>query len=408
MGVVCVTALSFGFSKFERCLAVATDYLVVIGPEGRRPFMRGILVQSLVSRGVSFDVALLIARKIRDRIAPSQKVQLADLAKLVQESLADHVDFEELPLKPAQEPPIVEGYDGSSSPFSKGMLAVSLKGAGLDPNDAYDVARELELRLLLERRRTITRSELADHARKTIERSHGPHAAERYRIWREVLEGGRPVFLLIGGASGAGKTSIAVEVARRLEISRVIGTDSIRQIMRLMFSPDLMPEIHCSSYDAHESLRQEPTNDAGNVIAGFREQAQKIVVGVQALLDRAIDENSSTVVEGVNLVPGLFNLDRYRENAHVIFLVVATLDPVAYRRRFPTRAKSAAARPPGRPLAHMDEILTIQDHILAEAESYGLPIIDNVQLDEAVLSVTRSVISTLKKSIPPVVLDDAL
>jgi 2-phosphoglycerate kinase len=367
--------------------------------------MRGILVQSLVSRGVPFDLAMRIARQIRDRISPSQKVQLADLARFVEEALADHVDFEELPLKPAQAPPVVEGHGGSSNPFSKGMLAVSLQGAGLDPNDAYDVARELELRLLLERRRSITRGELADRARKTIERSHGPQAAERYRIWREVLESGQPLFLLIGGAPGTGKTSIGVEVARRLEISRVIGTDSIRQIMRLMFSSDLMPEIHCSSYDAHESLRPDPASDEDNVIAAFREQAQKIVVGVHALLDRAVGENRSAVVEGVNLVPGLLNLDRYRDNAHVIFLVVATLDPVAYRKRFPTRAKSAAARPPGRYLKYMDEILRIQDHILAEAESAGLPIIDNVQLDEAVLSVTRSVISTLKRSMPPAVLD---
>ncbi len=51
----------------------------------------------------------------------------------------------------------------------------------------------------------------------------------------------------------------------------------------------------------------------------------------------------------------------------------------------------------------MGEIRSIQDHVLAEAEQLGLPIIDNVRLDDAVLSVTRSVISTLKKSMPDAV-----
>ncbi len=103
--------------------------------------MRGILVQSLVSRGVPFDVALETANEIRQRLAEKEDVALSDLSKLVDELLADRYDLEALPLPPAQEPPRVSGPRGTSSPFSKGVLAVSLQGAGMDPNDAYDVAR---------------------------------------------------------------------------------------------------------------------------------------------------------------------------------------------------------------------------------------------------------------------------
>ena len=377
---------------------MANSALLVVGSDEPRPFMRGILVQSLVSRGVPFDVALETANEIRGRLANQEEVALHDLSKLVEELLADRYDLEALPLPPAQEPPQVSGPRGTSSPFSKGVLAVSLQGAGLDPNDAYDVARELEVRLLREARRSIDRVALRDLVSETIERTHGSKAAERYRVWRQALEDGRPIFLLLGGSTGVGKTSIAVEVARRLEISRVIGTDSIRQIMRLMFSADLMPEIHCSTYDAYRALHLEWPVEGGDVIVGFREQAQKIVVGVHALLDRAVEENVSMMVEGVNLLPGVLHLDRYRENAHVIFLVVATLDSKAYAARFQSRAATARERGADRYLRFMDEIRSIQDHVLAEAEQLGLPIIDNVRLDDAVLSVTRSVISTLKKS----------
>lgn len=377
---------------------MANSALLVVGSDEPRPFMRGILVQSLVSRGVPFDVALETANEIRGRLANQEEVALHALSKLVEELLADRYDLEALPLPPAQEPPQVSGPRGTSSPFSKGVLAVSLQGAGLDPNDAYDVARELEVRLLREARRSIDRVALRDLVSETIERTHGSKAAERYRVWRQALEDGRPIFLLLGGSTGVGKTSIAVEVARRLEISRVIGTDSIRQIMRLMFSADLMPEIHCSTYDAYRALHLEWPVEGGDVIVGFREQAQKIVVGVHALLDRAVEENVSMMVEGVNLLPGVLHLDRYRENAHVIFLVVATLDSKAYAARFQSRAATARERGADRYLRFMDEIRSIQDHVLAEAEQLGLPIIDNVRLDDAVLSVTRSVISTLKKS----------
>ena len=193
---------------------------------------------------------------------------------------------------------------------------------------------------------------------------------------------------------------IPVEIARRLEISRVIGTDSIRQIMRLMFSADLMPEIHCSTYDAYKALGLGPDNSADVVIAGFREQAQKIAVGVNALLDRAVEENTNMVIEGVNQLPSVLDLDRHRENAHLISLTVATLDIDAYRDRFHTRAESARERTADRYLEHFDEICGIQDYILNEADQYGQPIIDNVRFDDAVLSAIRSVLGTLKKSIP--------
>jgi 2-phosphoglycerate kinase len=369
--------------------------------------MRGILVQSLVSRGVPFDVALETANEIRQRLTEKNEVELSDLAKLVHELLAGRYDLEARPLPPAQEPPRVRGPSGVSSPFSKGMLAVSLQGSGLDPSDAYDVARELEARLLREKRRSIHRPALRELASEAIERTHGARAAERYRVWRQALADGRPILLLMAGATGSGKTSIAVEVARRLEISRVIGTDSIRQIMRLMFSADLMPEIHCSTFDAYRALNLERSKGTDRVIDGFREQAQKIAVGVHALLDRAIEENISMVVEGAGLLPSVLDLDRYSENAHVIMLVVAALQAGAHESRFRNRATTALERVADRYLEYLDEILIIQDHILAEAEQLGLPIVDNVRLDDAVLSVTRLVISKLKKPVPLAVDDGA-
>ncbi len=372
--------------------------ITVAGPDGSRPFMRGILVQSLVSRGVPFDVALDTASRVRERISGCAEVTRADLSKIVEDLLGERYDLETLPLPPLQEPPRVVSPGGGGTPFSKGILAVSLQGAGLEPSDAYDVARHLETRLLRDGVTRIERIALRDLVRETIERTHGARAAESYTVWRRTLEDGRPLFILLGGSTGVGKTSIAVEVARRLEIARVIGTDSIRQIMRLMFSPELMPEIHCSTYDAHRMLHSEGDALRDPVIAGFLEQAGKISVGVRGLLARAVEENTSMLIEGVNLVPSMLDLDRYREEAHVIYLVVASLDADAYRGRFSSRAEKARERPADRYLEHFEEIRAIQDYLLSEAEHRGDPIVDNHRFDDAVLSVIRSVIGTLRKS----------
>lgn len=364
--------------------------------------MRGILVQSLVERGVPFDVALQVATRVRDEVADRGEVTPLELRERIEDSLPPGLDAERPRGERLGPPPArVVSPHGSSTPFSKGILAVSLQGAGLDPEDAYEVSRELETRLRLHGQGEILRADLRGMVAETIERRRGSRAARRYRVWRAALEDARPVFVLLGGSSGVGKTSIAVEVARRLEITRVIGTDSIRQIMRLMFSEDLMPEIHCSTFDAHRVLSAAVETEAGRVVAGYREQAQKIVVGVQALLDRAVEENTSTLVEGVNLLPGLLDLKRYEGRAHVIFQVIATLDSDAYRAHFTSRSRTARARVSDRYLTHLRDILEIQEYILLQADQLGLPIVDNVHLDEAVLSVIGSVIGSIEKSMAP-------
>ena len=358
--------------------------------------MRGILVQSMVSRGVPFDVALRTATLVRDELAERGEVAETEISKLVADLLPADYALDAAAPRALEEPPAVRSGD-ASTPFSKGILSVSLEGSGLDRGEAFEVAMRVEARLQGEGRKEIEREELRRSVAETLEEVHGRSAATRYRVWRAADADPRPIFLLVGGSTGAGKTSIGVEVARRLEIPHVIGTDSIRQIMRLMFSQDLMPEIYGSTFDAYRALpAAEPPPDA---IAGMRGQAQKIAVGVHALLDRALEENTSLVVEGANLVPGALDLDRYRGSAHVIFLVVGVLSGEDFRRRFETRAAKARDRAAGRYLEHLSEILEIQDAIMAEADQHGLPIIDNVRFDEAVLSVIRSVISTLKKSV---------
>jgi 2-phosphoglycerate kinase len=356
--------------------------------------MRGIMIHSLMARGVSFEQANRTANTVRDRLRSRGVVTKEEILAEVRELLGDAPYRSETHL-PMPIDITIHGK-GKGEPFSKGVLSQSLLAAAIDPHDAFDVARQIERELVLRGIREIDRTELRDLAFETLSRRIGAEAAERYLVWRRYQDPERPVILLLGGAAGVGKTSIALEVAHRLGIGRVLSTDSIRQIMRLTLSPDIAPALHGSSYDAWKLMAADSLGD-DPVLDGFRAQASVVSVGVRASMDRAVAENASMVIDGVSIVPGLIDLDAYAGLAEVIFLVVATLDPESYANRFAARAADESRRGAHRYLEHLDAILRVQDHVLEAAERRGIPIVENDTFDRAVLLVIRHVTETLRK-----------
>jgi len=361
---------------------------------GRRPFMRGIMVHSLLSRGASFEEAYKAASEVRDKIRGREVVRREELAAMIEGLFAGGRGLEEkrLPLTPSIQ---VVG-DGSRAPFSKGLLSQSLLAAAVEYNEAYEVAREIEAALVQARVAEITREDLRTRVAESLERRLGERAASRYRVWRAFQGSDRPMILLLGGAAGVGKTTLAQEVAHRLGIARVTSTDSIRQVMRIMLSPELVPVLHASSYEAHQVMGDaERAEDP--VVEGFRSQAATVGVGVRAIIERAIAENTDLILEGVSILPGQVALSAYGDSAHVIFLVVATLDEDAFRRRFAARGRSARQRPTHRYLQNLEEILRIQDDILEAADQFDVPIVDNGSFEASVRSVLRHVTETLRE-----------
>jgi 2-phosphoglycerate kinase len=360
----------------------------------RRPFMRGIVIHSLMARGVSFEHASATANRVRQRLRPQGVVSKSEILAEIRKILGDAPFQGDHHLPPPLDIEI-QGR-GRTRPFSKGVLSQSLLAAAVDPNDAFDVAREIEREIAQRGARELDREALRSLTYQTLARTQGPEAAERYLLWRRRGEPKRPIILLLGGAAGVGKTSLALEVAHRLGIGRVLSSDSVRQIMRLTLSPELAPALHGSSYDAWKLLPPEGLGD-DPVIDGFRAQTSLVSVGVRASIDRAVSENADTVIDGVSIVPGAIDPTAYEGLADIVFLVVATLDPETYAARISDRAEDQSHRPAHHYLENLDAILRIQDYFLEAAERHHVPIVDNDSFDRAVLFIIRHVTETLRK-----------
>jgi 2-phosphoglycerate kinase len=361
-----------------------------------RPFMRGILVHSLTEQGFPFEDAYGISREVWKRVEEREVVSKKELRELVAElsAAAPGGDFERL--DPTIEDQLdVLGKDGRW-PFSQGRLQHSLLAAGIEPRVAFEVVVEIERELRMRGERRVTRDSIRTLAGGILQRRFGESSARRYHGWRFFQnEDDRPLILLLGGTSGVGKSSLALEVARRLSIARVLSTDSIRDVMRVMVSNDLVPTLHVSSFEAHSRLVGEVRDGRDPVIEGFLEQSQTVAVGVRAVIERAITEGTNTALDGVSLVPGLFDVSEWQDRAHVHFLLAADEDQESLHGHLVQRAQGGGARASKRYMQNFEEIFRIQEDLLERAELFGIPVVDVQDLESAAQQVVGYVVDQL-------------
>ena len=192
---------------------------------------------------------------------------------------------------------------------------------------------------------TITSARLRAIAAECLNADRGRALADRYLTLRQLSQLERPLVILIGGTTGVGKSTIATEVAHRLGINRISSTDSIREVMRGIFTKDLMPAIYESAFSAWRGLRVPVPEGANPVVVGFREQSAVVNTGVKALIHRAAHEGISMVIEGVHLVPGYLDPRQVRE-CRVVQLVIGVDDEQSHRSHFYIReAQTHGTRP---------------------------------------------------------------
>jgi 2-phosphoglycerate kinase len=275
-------------------------------------------------------------------------------------------------------------------PYSKGLMARALMAVGVRAVPAYELARRVDEDIDVRGADGIDLDRLAFLAVNVLGEVEGIEAVRRLRSYRELRELDLPIILLIGGATGTGKSTVATEAAYRLGITRVTSTDFVRQTMRAFFSRDFMPSIHHSSFEAGDALH-EPEGDPA--LQGFQEQTRNVLVGVHAALDRALEEGWSMVLEGVHLVPGLIPVQPI-DGALVVQCVLSIEDEDAHASHFMIRdAVSGGLRPVDKYMDRFDEIRRIQRHIVARARRSHVPVIENLSLERAISSVMELVLS---------------
>jgi 2-phosphoglycerate kinase len=290
--------------------------------------------------------------------------------------------------KPRHADPLpLGGRDGL--PYSRGLMARALMAAGVSAVRAYGLAQRVQDDLTARGEETVDLDRLETLAQEVLGENEGTQAIRRLRRYESLREVEQPIIVLIGGATGTGKSTVATEVAYRLGITRVTSTDFVRQTMRAFLTRKFMPSIHYSSFEVPNE------DELGDLVTGFVEQTRNVLTGVRALIERALQEGWSLVLEGVHLVPGMLPPV---EGAMIVHCVLAIEDQELHEAHFWVRdAHSDGLRPVQKYLDSLGDIRLLQDFIVGCARSSRVPVVENASIELSIGTVMELVLSEAER-----------
>lgn len=208
----------------------------------------------------------------------------------------------------------------------------------------------------------------------------------------------KPYVILIGSASGIGKSTIASELAKSLGIKHLMETDFIREIVRGIIGPEFAPALHKSSFDAYVTIRDKDRykgDEKSLISAGFEEHASFVIPAIERVIRRAVDDFDDIVIEGVHLVPGLINVKQFENDASLHFFVL-TSDEEIHKERFVKRAMKIKRG--GKHLEYFKENRIINNLLVKQAKEHGITVVNNLDIDNTVkrmLTVIRNICTTI-------------
>ena len=221
-----------------------------------------------------------------------------------------------------------------------------------------------------------------------------------------------PYIILIGGGTGVGTSTVASELSKIYPVRGFQRTDTIRQVIRTIMGPLVIPEMFQSTYRAYENIDsayEDPiVLHSPKVLYGHVKQSETVMLGVDGAIARDIEERINSIYEGVHVLPGKLNEDGWYNKMlrkktaealsqfgmrllshedyanHIVEIFIDINDPNLHRQRLEQREAYAPDRPSSKYLENFDNIRQIRNFLVKEAESHGIIIVQNISLEEAV------------------------
>ncbi len=273
-------------------------------------------------------------------------------------------------------------------PYSTGYMANTLISIGMPPERAYRDAYSISLLVDDLDKEELTTDEIMLLTQKWYEKKDAKYA-KRIPFLLKKYKQFRPMVILLGGVTGIGKSTIAQQLGSNFGIKSILGSDLIREVLRVTLSKNLMPTLHESSYRAHRALDTSFLPAKSRAVLGFEAQSRQVAVGIESAIEQAIRDDEILIIEGVHLVPGILK-KKIIENKAVFFLMLTLSDEETHRSRLTIREAKGDSRSEAY-LKYIINMRKIQEYLIEQAQHNNVKIIDIENDEEAILNIINSV-----------------
>ena len=199
-------------------------------------------------------------------------------------------------------------------------------------------------------------------------------------------EGEGPLVILLGGAPGTGKTTIANLLMAELGLSHHLSTGFIRaSVSHLLPEADARILKH-HTYDAYQALNSvdSATNSTGDddglLLEGAIRQSMLLKPSIESCIDRAVREGIGMVLEGSHFLPGVLGLSAL-EASLLCILDVPDREALKLRVLSPNHSRRRLSD------AQLGRLVRLQDGILGLAQTHRQPVVINEELSKAVKQI---------------------
>ena len=119
-----------------------------------------------------------------------------------------------------------------------------------------------------------------------------------------------------------------------------------------------------------------------------------VEVACEAIVQRAVNENVSIILEGVHIRPTL--LEKIELEAGVVVPInLAVLSKKRLVKFIKGRSSENKQRRAKRYLSNLDDIWQLQDMMLSEADNADIEIIDNISINDTTNEIISVIIQTI-------------
>ena len=374
----------------------------------KTPFLKGILVRSLASIDIPFDDAYDLSQSIREELKNQSEISSDELEKLIASALAARFGKKKQQAyldrhKPRSD--IIVHTPTRSAAFSVGILSHSLEACAINTELALAGANKVLAAIRKTGHKEIDHKSLRRLIYRCLRDHCSEKAANKYLAWRRFQNSDTPLIIMIGGATGTGKSTIATELAYRLDIARIQSTDMMREVIRPYLASQISPTLQYSSFEAWRGLPpssysvQEGANN--RVITGFLAQLASMKPAIETTIERAAQEHEHLVMEGVHVAPAELDLCATEKNAVCIQFMLATLDKNSLKKQLKKRFREQSEYRNASHEEFIDDIWELQTWLLEQADSEDINIIPNINVEDTIREILEVASQIILQRFPP-------